>query len=476
MNFFQRTTKKYTILTGIVLVGFMFLFIPLTTRAISCDKVEEQGKIVLQVEIPFVTSVCEHETFAIKGAAAEKITVKKYYVDGMESYIAGIYNFFIGAIALAAVVMIMVGGFQWMVAAGNQSRISNAKTTITSAVSGLLLALMSYTLLNAISPRFTSLDIQGPSDVNEISQLNSFYCIDVNDNLITSSDKKLTPITFDPNVECYTTSNYTGDKTYIGDASCLQKKKDVSKLKDETACGKLYRVTADVISSDKKTYQSLGNACVGRLCPEKDGKAQICRLGECTQGSLTGSITGNFIDSTLSLYRVCEKGDVIQSNTYSRNDFSAVQLNKDQKNAADKVDTQELGTKSEQYTYGYVFSYLPPASDCPDSKVLGYFLQAEVDDNWGVDDEYLIDNTGQKPIALCQKFDSTTKSHTYTLVSAASECSGGTYISEAERVVGYLKEVSSVELTKRLIPASRLDGTNTQPLNLDLSATNFPSR
>ncbi len=78
---------------------------------------------------------------------------------GFPQYLMYMYKFLVGSIGLIAVVMIMVGGFKWILAAGNSSRIEDAKTTIFSAVAGLLIALGSYTILNLINPNLTNLKV-----------------------------------------------------------------------------------------------------------------------------------------------------------------------------------------------------------------------------------------------------------------------------------------------------------------------------
>src|SRR3989344_3590445 len=57
------------------------------------------------------------------------------------------------AIVLAAL-MITIGGFQWLIAMGNSSKISNAKDTIREAILGLILALTAYVLFAQIDTNF----------------------------------------------------------------------------------------------------------------------------------------------------------------------------------------------------------------------------------------------------------------------------------------------------------------------------------
>jgi hypothetical protein len=73
-------------------------------------------------------------------------------------YIAALYSFFVQGAIVLAVVMIMFGGFQWLLAAGNSSKISEAKSTISAAIFGLILALTSYLLFAQINNKLVDLE------------------------------------------------------------------------------------------------------------------------------------------------------------------------------------------------------------------------------------------------------------------------------------------------------------------------------
>ena len=71
-------------------------------------------------------------------------------------YFAAIYKVGIGAAAVLAVIMMMVGGFTWIVAAGSVDKIGSAKKMISNAIVGLLIAVGSYTVLSLINPDLVS--------------------------------------------------------------------------------------------------------------------------------------------------------------------------------------------------------------------------------------------------------------------------------------------------------------------------------
>ena len=78
-------------------------------------------------------------------------------VVGLDGYVSIFYDFVVAIVAIAAVIMIMFGGFKWATAAGNSSMVASAKQTITNAIIGLVLALTSFLLLYTINPALVSI-------------------------------------------------------------------------------------------------------------------------------------------------------------------------------------------------------------------------------------------------------------------------------------------------------------------------------
>ncbi|MFH0840624.1 MAG: hypothetical protein V1865_01385 [bacterium] len=68
------------------------------------------------------------------------------------NYIESLYGWGVGVIAILSVLTIAIGGVIWVTAAGNQGRITEAKSWIGSSLLGLTLALSSYLILTTINP------------------------------------------------------------------------------------------------------------------------------------------------------------------------------------------------------------------------------------------------------------------------------------------------------------------------------------
>lgn len=72
-------------------------------------------------------------------------------------YLSYIYKFVIGLVGLLSVFMITVGGFIWIFAGGNSGKVKQAKDYIRGAVTGLLLAVFSYSILYIINPQLVEI-------------------------------------------------------------------------------------------------------------------------------------------------------------------------------------------------------------------------------------------------------------------------------------------------------------------------------
>ncbi len=80
-------------------------------------------------------------------------------VSSFGEYFKTWYDFAIGAVGVLATVMIMWGGFKWLTSRGNSGVISESKQIIWSALIGLVLAFLSYTILYLINPRLTTIGL-----------------------------------------------------------------------------------------------------------------------------------------------------------------------------------------------------------------------------------------------------------------------------------------------------------------------------
>lgn len=107
----------------------------------------------------------------------------------ISSYLIGIYNFLLSIVGIVAVMMLILGGMRYISAAGNSAAIGEAKSMIEGAISGLLLALLSWLIVSTINPDILyvkqpgmtnpgtkTLDTYNPGDSNCLSVSSYKYC------------------------------------------------------------------------------------------------------------------------------------------------------------------------------------------------------------------------------------------------------------------------------------------------------------
>ena len=83
--------------------------------------------------------------------------INKEENQGLSGIVAWLYTLIVGISGLAAFVMIVWGGVQYMTSAGNPTKTSDAKDKIKMALLGLLLVLASFLILQVINPELTIL-------------------------------------------------------------------------------------------------------------------------------------------------------------------------------------------------------------------------------------------------------------------------------------------------------------------------------
>ena len=104
------------------------------------SEVADYNPPLLGIEIPGLTLPAVSETGGV---------ITSNYL-GL--YIEAVYNFLIPVAGLLAVLMLMIGGLQWMLARGDSGRVGKAKDRIKNAVTGLVLLLGAYTMAAFVDP------------------------------------------------------------------------------------------------------------------------------------------------------------------------------------------------------------------------------------------------------------------------------------------------------------------------------------
>lgn len=90
-------------------------------------------------------------------------------------YLATAFNWGIPVVAILAVTMIAWGGIKWLTAGGDSGRVTSARTTISNAVVGLILAMATYLILSTVNPALTTFkSIEVPKVPRILAPMNTF--------------------------------------------------------------------------------------------------------------------------------------------------------------------------------------------------------------------------------------------------------------------------------------------------------------
>ena len=85
--------------------------------------------------------------------AATTDEMKNKQIDGSNGVIRTISNILIWVVGIVAVIMIVWSGFKYITTAGDASKVASAKSSLTYAIVGLTIAILSYSIVNFIMER-----------------------------------------------------------------------------------------------------------------------------------------------------------------------------------------------------------------------------------------------------------------------------------------------------------------------------------
>ncbi|MEK7508881.1 MAG: pilin, partial [Patescibacteria group bacterium] len=293
-------------------------------------------------------------------------------------YIKKIYLYLVGIGGLIATVLIIKGGFEWTTSAGNPTRVTSAKSSITSALMGLFLLLGSYTLLYTINPDLLRLKLPRVFMVRALT-LGTEWCKDQEDAKLVLA--KATPTDKQRELKDYKPGDFT--------LSANPEEGKVKQYKSEA--GSPDALKMPICGASYYTLKSSDSTCAGHLCKnDADGKPQACIEEtkdnyKCVKGLLSGTITGNgivapFIDNNLRLMTICKDGTPYAESIDLDTDKKATQQSYVFTVTAEKLKSEVIN-----------------ADGTP--KPCGFFLAAEINDDNGNDDVYAIGKDG----TVCNK-------------------------------------------------------------------------
>lgn len=204
------------------------------------------------------------------------------------------YRYGIMLAGVLAAIMIIIAGFQWATSGGNSSTIEEAKHRISGAVIGLIIAVLSYTILNTVNPNLVNLRLPQVWLLKKAT-IQDEFCSELPTN---EKVARLGP---------------------VGEKLSPKDKGDRQKNAEFTIEPKLAKCGDDFFFSSGGGLTCEGNFCnEGQVCLQHDDKLPP----KCELGSLGGNIsanaqifcndlqTGRIIDNNLKLIAICSDGDL----------------------------------------------------------------------------------------------------------------------------------------------------------------------
>ena len=142
--------KLFTIILLLFALNFALAIIPLPAHADNGLPTIKSPFDNLQIKIPGLDKFTDAKECPNDPG--------KLCFNWIGEYIVGIYKYAIGIAGILATIVMMIGGFMWLMAGGNQSRISEAKSWIGASLTGLIIALSSYLILYQVNPNLVKFD------------------------------------------------------------------------------------------------------------------------------------------------------------------------------------------------------------------------------------------------------------------------------------------------------------------------------
>lgn len=154
------------------------------------------------------------------------------------------FDLAIAVAGILAVIMIIIAGVQWVTSGGNSEMITSAKKRIGGALTGLLIAYLSYTILNTINPALVNLRLPQNFLVRPF-KIAPEYCRDIP----------------------------ADSKPLFAEAAKKDEKVDPKKMLDKNL--KMVSTTPDQMSCGTKYFIEGGGGatCMGSFCGVNSGKS-----------------------------------------------------------------------------------------------------------------------------------------------------------------------------------------------------------
>lgn len=108
--------------------------------------------IMFTMALPVLAPAPAHAVNVFEGCkgSAETSVCEASNKDNVFLILRSVINILLTAVGIIAVIMIIVGGIKYVTSSGDSSGITSAKNTILYAIVGLVVALMSFAIVNYV--------------------------------------------------------------------------------------------------------------------------------------------------------------------------------------------------------------------------------------------------------------------------------------------------------------------------------------
>lgn len=147
--------SRFAVFAPLLMAAALFSAWPATAQTPGENINPTTGERARPTTLPITTEVIIPGTGEVLPTSEVEGRIGGFFVgkvSDLAEYLETLYNFVIGTAGLIAATMMIVGGFQYLTSGGDSSRVTAAKSRITNALIGLVLALSAFLLLNTINP------------------------------------------------------------------------------------------------------------------------------------------------------------------------------------------------------------------------------------------------------------------------------------------------------------------------------------
>lgn len=242
--------------------------------------------------------------------------------DLLSKYIIAIYNYGLAIAGILATIVLMGGGVLWLVSGGESGKINQAKELITGSITGAIILVAAWMILNTVNPNLVNLKSIETVVIKRVA-----YCCDpINGNVIMNKEGKCSTASAVKCVEGQICKN-TGNNKFLcvsdqGSYCCEYKANSGIKMvscatipfDNKTKCptppsGFYYATSYSNLYCGNKTMMATdckGGNCVGKDAGDNcDGVSgaycynEICYTGVGPEGQPCGNETNSKCDKDL---------------------------------------------------------------------------------------------------------------------------------------------------------------------------------